>query len=308
MKLGKIACVPVLLLSLLCGCASFGARSAQDGTASGVAGPAPHRTITNFTDGLRCMDDLTLRFGTRDVSVMLEEMEDKTGKLGRSAIGEYGRGIGARNDGRVDLAYFTEFLQAKPPAPPAEPFTVANVNASKLGELKVEMAAAEAQFGAPLELKVKSTADAYVYCYSQGENGKVQRVFPNRFARDPRIKADETLELPGKLPFTLRANASGATHKLACISASREIYGGLPPPLRWSDFEDIGFTNFEDIRQAFANAAKAPINMAEVSVKLPETAPPPGALPAGIEIPGLTPPRIPRLPTAPRAGTIVPAK
>jgi hypothetical protein len=66
----------------------------------------------------------------------------------------------------------------------------------------------------------------------------------------------------------LRANASGESHRIACLSASREIYNGLPPPLRWGDFNDIGFTNFEDIRQAFANAAKTPIAMAELAVPL----------------------------------------
>lgn len=226
----------------------------------------------------------------------------------RQAIGEYGRGIGARGDGRVDLAYFTGFLQKPPPAPPAEPFTVAELNPARLGELKLELlTTGETRHGQPIEVSVKSTTDAYVYCYTQGENGKIQRFFPNRFARDPRLKADQALALPGRLQFALRANASGTSHRLACISASREIYGGLPPPLRWADFEDIGFTSFDDIRQAFANAAKAPINMAEVTVKLPE--PPPGTVPPGLlEIPGLTPPRLPRLPAAPKVPVPTPQK
>ncbi len=39
------------------------------------------RTITNFTSALRCMDDLLFTLGTRDVSVMLEELRDSTGRV-----------------------------------------------------------------------------------------------------------------------------------------------------------------------------------------------------------------------------------
>ena len=42
----------------------------------------PQRNVTSFDPGLRCMDDMLLRFGTRDVSVMLEEIPDKTGRSG----------------------------------------------------------------------------------------------------------------------------------------------------------------------------------------------------------------------------------
>ena len=40
----------------------------------------PQRNVTSFDDGLRCMDQMLLRFGTRDVTVMLEDIPDKTGR------------------------------------------------------------------------------------------------------------------------------------------------------------------------------------------------------------------------------------
>jgi hypothetical protein len=187
----------------------------------------------------------------------------------RNAIAAYGKGIGKRSDGRIDLAYFRAFLLADVPPAPDEPFAVADLNPEQLGELKIELVTKEPRAGAALEIRVTSTTDAYVYCYNQNADGKIQRFFPNRFARDPRIAAGQALSLPGRQPFALRANANGDAHRLACLSASREIYDGLPPPLRWADFEDIGFTSFDDVRQAFANAAKTPINMALLAVPLP---------------------------------------
>jgi hypothetical protein len=195
-------------------------------------------------------------------------VDGRTNDALRAAIRAYGKGIGSRTDGRVDQAYFRDFLLKEVPPAPDEPFAVSDINPEKLGKLSIELLTTEPRPDAPLEIRVSSTSDANLYCYTQGADGKIQRFFPNRFARDPHVNADTPLTLPGRQPFRLRANAAGESHRIACLSASREIYNGLPPPLRWSDFNDIGFTNFEDIRQAFANAAKTPIAIAELVVPL----------------------------------------
>ena len=186
----------------------------------------------------------------------------------KQAIAAYGRALGVRTDGRIDLEYFRAFLLQDAPAAPDEPFSVADLQPDKLGELTVKALTTDAHQNGTLEIEVSSSVSAYVYCYTQAADGKIQRFFPNRFARDPRIEADKPLQLPGKQPFALRANAAGDAHRIACISAAREIYGGLPPQLRWSDFSDIGFTNFDDVRQAFANATETPISMAELTIPL----------------------------------------
>ena len=199
----------------------------------------------------------------------------------KQAIATYGQAIGVRTDGRVDLSYFRAFLLQDAPPAPDEPFSVADLQPDKLGELTLKTLTTDAHQNGALDIEVSSSVSAYVYCYTQAADGKIQRFFPNRFARDPRIEADKPLQLPGKQPFALRANAAGDAHRIACISAPREIYGGLPPQLRWSDFSDIGFTNFDDVRQAFANAAKTPITMAELTIPLRPGAPSmqPGSVP-----------------------------
>src|SRR5687767_9459821 len=49
-----------------------------------ASGPkaVPQRNLTHFSDALRCMDDMLYRFGVRDVSVMIEEMQDQSRRLG----------------------------------------------------------------------------------------------------------------------------------------------------------------------------------------------------------------------------------
>jgi Domain of unknown function (DUF4384) len=115
--------------------------------------------------------------------------------------------------------------------------------------------------GEPVELKVSTSAAAYVYCYVQSPTtGKIQRIFPNRNARDPHIAANTPLELPGAQGFKVAAGGDGVTQQtLGCLATEREIYNDLPPPLRWGDFEDIKLGTFEEIRDAFLQVAKGPV-------------------------------------------------
>ena len=68
----------------LAGCASVNPRLATVETAQVMRkGPqaAPFRSITNFSDGLRCMDVTLADYGVRDLSVIAEDLADATGKV-----------------------------------------------------------------------------------------------------------------------------------------------------------------------------------------------------------------------------------
>ncbi|MBA4340628.1 MAG: hypothetical protein C0423_00590 [Methylibium sp.] len=106
-----------------------------------------------------------------------------------------------------------------------------------------------------LNLQLKGAEGAYVYCYAQDPaSGSVRRIFPNRFATDPRVNANRGVALPGRGAFKLAPQ-----HQYACVLAPREVYGALPPQLRWGDFEDIRLTDFDAIRDRFAEASGLPV-------------------------------------------------
>lgn len=73
--------IAALTLALV-GCAAPPSRE-QDvaATASSRISTTPQRNVTDFTDGLRCMDETFLRYGTRDVSVIMEDLSDSTKKV-----------------------------------------------------------------------------------------------------------------------------------------------------------------------------------------------------------------------------------
>ncbi len=68
------------------GCASAPSRSTlQDVRSQANPADKAQRTITNFTPALRCMDEWMFNAGTRDVTLMMEEMRDATQKVPISA-------------------------------------------------------------------------------------------------------------------------------------------------------------------------------------------------------------------------------
>ena len=122
-----------------------------------------------------------------------------------------------------------------------------------------------------VEFAVEATRAGYLYCYVQpasstGSGGAIQRVFPNREMKDPRVEANQMLLLPGGRGFRITSPRPG-TLQLACLAAPRDIYNDLPPPLRWGDFEDIGLPSFDAIRQAFERTGKQPVAIDVISVK-----------------------------------------
>ncbi|MGB7990519.1 MAG: DUF4384 domain-containing protein [Candidatus Methylophosphatis roskildensis] len=189
-----------------------------------------------------------------------------------AALGAYRQALGTGTDGEPDFAVWQAFLLQDIPAPPKQPF-VAEKSATSQGSassaaaggkpiaLSVQVSKTRYRKGDPVELSVSASQAAYVYCYVQSpSSGKIQRIFPNRFARDPRVEANTPLAIPGEQGFKVAAGGEGAKQQvLGCLATEREIYNELPPQLRWGDFEDIKLGTFEEIRDAFAQVAKAPV-------------------------------------------------
>jgi Domain of unknown function (DUF4384) len=189
------------------------------------------------------------------------------------ALAAHRRASGLRIDGGPDRELFEAFLLRPVPAAPATPFVAEKrdsatrpAGAAAGGQeikLSLQMSKTKYRKGEPIELTVSAAQTAFVYCYVQSpSNGKIQRIFPNRFARDPRIEANAPLVLPGAQGFKVSAGAEDVKRQaVGCLATEREIYNELPPTLRWGDFEDIRLGTFDEIRAAFAQTAKGPVSL-----------------------------------------------
>jgi len=119
----------------------------------------------------------------------------------------------------------------------------------------------------PIRLTVMANAPGYLYCYTANPgDGKIQRIFPNRFQEDPHVEAGQAIVLPGEGEFRLSVGPS-EERQFACMHTRREIYADLPASLRWGDFENIGLKSFEAVRDRFAEVAGHAVGFANVGVR-----------------------------------------
>ena len=188
----------------------------------------------------------------------------------RQAVGAYRAAAGMGDTAVVDLALFTAFLNGPFPPPPGQPFrdvasAPAPVAAPQIGlTLKADPAGAVDD---SLAFSVQTNAPAYVYCYAQTGQGKLQRIFPNRFISDPRVEPATPLLLPGKQGFKLLPGDSDSI-PVTCFAASREIYNDIPAALRWGDFQNLNaISKFEDVHRMLEDVAREPVGEANITLK-----------------------------------------
>jgi hypothetical protein len=188
------------------------------------------------------------------------------------ALGRYRTALGLPGKGPTDLAFFGRFVTAKVPRGPLGPAARDVTQASPTeaapaspvversasgGSTTVSITPTSGPTAKALQLAVQSSQPGYLYCYSKDPvSQKIVRIFPNRFSKDPRIDAGRPIRLPGGQRFVLNPAA-----EYACLHAPTEVYGDLPPPLRWGDFEEIRLGSFEEIQKHFSNVAQTGVAM-----------------------------------------------
>lgn len=172
-------------------------------------------------------------------------------KAFEQALRRYRVALSLPAQGPNDLDFFRRFVTT--PLPKAQSTARAPVGAS--GSARVSIVQISKGQTRPLQLQVQAHQPGYVYCYSQDPvSGKIVRIFPNRFSLDPRVDGGRPIRLPGGGRFVLNPAA-----QYACLHAPTEVYGDLPPPLRWGDFEEIRLGSFDDIQAHFSRVAQTEV-------------------------------------------------
>ena len=185
-----------------------------------------------------------------------------------AALRVYRKAMGLPEIGTVDMSFFKLFVTTPVPRGPLSPtrkavgesVASATPSTSEASPAPMTVNLVPPSTGAARKittLGINVSQSGYVYCYTRDPvTQHIQRIFPNRFVKDPRVESGKRMVLPSAGKFVLNPAA-----EYACLHAPREVYGDLPPPLRWGDFEDIKLSNFEDIRVQFSESAGLPVQM-----------------------------------------------
>lgn len=122
--------------------------------------------------------------------------------------------------------------------------------------------------GEVIQLQATPSQDAYLYCYMEDGNRKVQRFFPNRFRTDAFVRAGETVSLPGGMPFQLLASTRGQRETIACFATARDVLKELPPKVAGTNFENLGSVTLDRVRSSFAEVAQANLAEGDIHVEV----------------------------------------
>jgi hypothetical protein len=183
----------------------------------------------------------------------------------REAIANYRVALGMSREFKLSRDLFAAYMRAnhrevaarvaalKPTPAPAAPAP------AKLEPLALTLATSDGkkQFarGDLVKLVVKPGKDAHVYCYLLDENRKVQRFYPNRFAKDSFVRASAPLEVPGSMRFQLVANDKGLPETVACFATERDVMKDLPVAVAGADFENLPIDSLDQVTVAFSTVA-----------------------------------------------------
>jgi hypothetical protein len=192
----------------------------------------------------------------------------------KDAVARYREALGLSHEPKLSQEFLKAYLKANhrevaakvgpavaapagaAPAAPAAAAPAAPAPASA-APLTVRVAAANdaRKFarGEAVQLTVKPSRDAHVYCFLQDENQKISRFFPNRFHRDSRVAAAEGVRLPGAMRFEIRLNARGVPETVSCFATERDVLAELPGGLGAADFDPLPATTLQQLRSGFAS-------------------------------------------------------
>jgi hypothetical protein len=209
----------------------------------------------------------------------------------KEAVARYREALGLTREPKLSLDFFKAYLAADhhqieaklaqstptpaqatpvpaPPPPPAAPIapkapaadTVMVVSApAPKGPLALRVGTVnDAQRfgrGEPVQLLIRPSRDAYVYCFLQDENKKIIRFFPNRFQRDSRVQTAEGLRLPGDMRFEITMNPRGVQETISCFATERDVLAQLPAGVNAGDFDPLPINSLEQVRTAFVKVA-----------------------------------------------------
>jgi len=109
--------------------------------------------------------------------------------------------------------------------------------------------------GEPVNLSIRPSREANVYCFLRDDRGQVVRFFPNRFQRDSRVLPEVALSLPGHARYRLVLNPRGITETVACFATDRDVLAELPGELTQADLVPLPAVSLGEVKAAFVSVS-----------------------------------------------------
>lgn len=194
----------------------------------------------------------------------------------KDAVARYREALGLPREPKLTLEFFRAYLAAdhralaQKTAPASLPAVASAVAPAAVAapvaewpahglELRLQAPGRPLARGEALQFDVLPSRDAFVYCFHQDEQRRIRRFFPNRFQSEARVSAAGGLHLPGDMRFEIAMNARGTPETVTCFATESDVWARLPARLALPDFAPLPLTTLEQLRSAFADAARGAV-------------------------------------------------
>ena len=242
--------------------------------------PAVQTEITDWYDSMAANPTELIEYFQRQMrarKVYYGRVDGVVNDDFKEAVSRYREALGESREPKFTIEFFRAYLRsdhramdgkvapvlptaAAPAAAPVAVTAATPAATASAAPLSLSVASATAtpvfQRGAPIELLIQPNRDAHVYCYLRDENASIQRIYPNRFAKDSLIPASRRLELPGKQRFQIVANQKGVRETVACFATERDVLADLPAAASGTDFTPLAVTSIGELKAAFAGTTR----------------------------------------------------
>ena len=149
----------------------------------------------------------------------------------------------------------------------AGPDAIRQQQPSFLVRAEVDHATHSYREGDTLAIKVVSEADAYLYVVYQQADGKTFQIFPNSVQRDNRVKARQTVQIPGENDTFRWIVGPPFGKELVKVIGSKEPLDGLSAEeLRRGRFNPVAPQAIKDLKRVLAR--KEPVRWAESQIEI----------------------------------------
>jgi peptidoglycan hydrolase-like protein with peptidoglycan-binding domain len=197
----------------------------------------------------------------------------------REAIGAYQAEQRLIADGRVNYDLYAALISgdlALGKSPPAEAPSVPYRPAALPVRPPIVLTASTAKApqhrysaGEPFTVTLRSTAEAFAYCYYRDASGSIVRIFPNQFQPDPLIEADQVVQIPtAEAGFELVPAQPGSREEVLCLATDRDVGILLPAALKAADLAPLPVGSVEELRTSFELAGKAPVASSRIILQV----------------------------------------
>lgn len=207
----------------------------------------------------------------------------------REAIGAYQAKNGLLASGAVDFDLYASLIsrdvtlagapaeeQPVKPQPQAAASETESVTANAEPEpppvalsLATSVGEGAATVGQRLVVGLSSNRDAFAYCYYQDAEGRVARIFPNRFQPDALVPSGQQVTIPSESArFDITFDHPGTIEHVVCLGSDVELGPHLPQPLQVEDLTPIPVDSLNDVMQMFSGIGKSEVVFAHAKIQV----------------------------------------